>query len=261
MCQRFARFLIASPLGDVIAAPMNAAFPDATITVARDETEFRSEHRRAGAVRRGDRRPRVQPSRPRMEVRWARRDRRPQSGRPARPVLIATQGHSMENDHLAEGPPAARCVGGDRPERSDSPHSPTPWANSHSARPCRCTRRSTTSRRCSSHFDGRRGITAGLLAGAIASGNAADNATLAAAAKVSPNTANKVATNYLGPIIRARGRLRRPPATDPAVGVPLVRTARPVHRELVPAQRALRRARGAKCDAPGRPLAVCTVAA
>ena len=53
-------------------------------------------------------------------------------------------------------------------------------------------------------FGGRRGTTAARMAGAIASGNAVDNASLAVAARVSPNTANKVATSYIGPLMRAR---------------------------------------------------------
>ena len=53
---------------------------------------------------------------------------------------------------------------------------------------------------------------------AIASGNAADNATLAAVTKVSINTANKVATNYIGPLMRARNEHdERLPLTQPSV--------------------------------------------
>lgn len=38
----------------------------------------------------------------------------------------------------------------------------------------------------------------------VASGNASDNATIAEVAKVSPNTANKLATTYIGPLMRRR---------------------------------------------------------
>ncbi|QHN15662.1 response regulator [Gordonia amarae] len=211
------RILIASPLGDVIAAPMNAAFPDATITVARDETEFRSSI--AARVRFDVVTADLVFNRPDLEWKFDGLDvidGLNQADRRA-PVLIATQGHSMENDHLAEArlrPDVsgviAKAVGfaaladamGKLALGQTLPMHP-PVSNKPSLFEL---------------FDGRRGITAGRLAGAIASGNAADNATLAAAAKVSPNTANKVATNYLGPIIRARGEHDdRLPLTQPSV--------------------------------------------
>ena len=53
-------------------------------------------------------------------------------------------------------------------------------------------------------FRGRKGDTAGRLAGAIAAGRASDNATLGLAAHVALHTANKVTTHYLGPIIEKR---------------------------------------------------------
>jgi len=51
---------------------------------------------------------------------------------------------------------------------------------------------------------GRRGETAGRMAGAIAAGQASNYDTLAAAAGCSRNTAIKVADKYLGPLIRER---------------------------------------------------------
>lgn len=54
-------------------------------------------------------------------------------------------------------------------------------------------------------FRTRKGQTAGRLAGAIAAGRATDGVGLATAAGVGINTATKVATHYLGPIMRLRG--------------------------------------------------------
>jgi hypothetical protein len=54
-------------------------------------------------------------------------------------------------------------------------------------------------------FTGQRGETAARLAGAIAGGRATDSISLARAARVGTNTANKVTSIYLGPIIRDRG--------------------------------------------------------
>ncbi|UGT62492.1 response regulator [Nocardia asteroides] len=55
------------------------------------------------------------------------------------------------------------------------------------------------------HFRGRHGQTAGRMAVAVAAGLATDAATLARAARTAVNTANKVTTSYLGPIIRELG--------------------------------------------------------
>ena len=96
------RILIASPLGDVIAAPLNAKFADATITVARDRAEFK---RAIDAQVRFD----VVAADlifNRADLEWTFDgldviDGLRKANRTA-PVLLATQGHSMEEDHLAE---------------------------------------------------------------------------------------------------------------------------------------------------------------
>lgn len=54
-------------------------------------------------------------------------------------------------------------------------------------------------------FQGRRGITAGRMAAAIAAGEATDAISLARAANVAVNTANKLTRGYLGPIMIQRG--------------------------------------------------------
>jgi len=197
------RILIASPLGDVIAAPLNAVFDGASITVARDETEFRTSI--AARVRfdvvSADlvfNRAELEWTFDGLDVIDGLRD----ANRLA-PVLLATQGHSMEEDHLAEarlrddvsGVVAkadgfatfadslqAVALGRTIGKQTPAPVRPSLFEL----------------------FEGRRGTTTARLAGAIASGHASDNATLAAMAKVSTNTANKVATTYIGPLMRAR---------------------------------------------------------
>lgn len=66
-------------------------------------------------------------------------------------------------------------------------------------------------------FQGQRGETAARLAGAIASGSVWDYTSLARAASVGLNTANKTTNTYVGPIILARGEL--PPGTPLTSGV------------------------------------------
>ncbi len=197
------RILIASPLGHVIAAPLEAAFKDVTVVVAGDRDEFT---RSVAARVRFDvvcadlifNRAEMEWTFDGLDVIEGLRD----ADRLA-PVLLATQGHSMEEDHLAE----ARV----RPEVSgvvakaaglqvlmDSLRAVALGQRLHDTVPAD-PRPSLLAL-----FEGRRGTTAARMAGAIASGNASDNQTLAEVAQVSPNTANKVATNYLGPMMRRR---------------------------------------------------------
>ena len=64
---------------------------------------------------------------------------------------------------------------------------------------------------------GRRGATAGRLAGAVASGRVCDARTLQAVTGMPLNTVNKLAS-YLGPLIKARGEVPpRLPVTAPVV--------------------------------------------
>ena len=119
------------------------------------------------------------------------------------PVLLATQGHSMEIDHLEEARMRPEVCGIVR--KSDGLD-----AIVHALKLAAVGERvdieppSPASHPLYGQFVGQRGTTAGRLAGAIASGNASDNASLAKAAHVSPNTANKVTNHYLGPIILRR---------------------------------------------------------
>ncbi|AZG46705.1 MSMEG_1198 family transcriptional regulator [Gordonia insulae] len=197
------RILVASPLGRVVAGPLESGFDDVTVVVAADQDEF--VRGVAGRVRFDVVVADLIWNRPEMEWSFDGLDAIDALNNADRlaPVLLATQGHSMERDHLEE----ARL----RPEVSGV------IAKSDGLMPLMNAIRTvalgqrlpatTPSRRPPLYelFVGRRGHTAGRLAGAIASGNAADTATLAAAAKVSPNTANKVTSHYLGPIIESRG--------------------------------------------------------
>lgn len=197
------RILLATPLGHIVAAPLESGFPDVTVNVATTEPEFMSAI--TGRVRYDVVVADLIWNRPEME--WTFDgldviDRLREKDRLA-PVLLASQGHSMEHDHLDEAvlrpdvwgvfPKAAglhpfmnsvRSVAlGNRLPKAERPTSRTPLYQL---------------------LQGQRGNTAGRLAGAIAIGRAGDNATLATAAKVAPSTANKVTSHYLGPIITAR---------------------------------------------------------
>ena len=198
------RILIASPLGHVVAEPVRAAIEGATVVVARDQEEFvRSV---SGRVRFDGVAADLIWNRP--DIEWTFDgldvlDGLHHANRLA-PVLLATQGHSMEIDHLEEARlrpdvwgvvakadgfgsliGALRTVahGAKLDDMVPSPTHPPLYEL----------------------FSGRRGITAARMAGAIAAGNASDNATLASVAKVSPNTANKVTSHYLGPLMLERG--------------------------------------------------------
>lgn len=198
------RILIASPLGRIVAAPLEANFPDVTVTVAATESEF--DRAITGHVRYDVVAADLVWNQP--ETEWTfdgldAIDRLREVDRLA-PVILATQGHSMELDHLDE----ARLrdeVWGVFPKSSglhplmDSIRS-VALGNRLPATP-----HAATTEPLYTHLQGRRGSTAGRLAGAIAAGRATDNASLAHAAKVAPSTANKVTSHYLGPIMVARG--------------------------------------------------------
>jgi hypothetical protein len=120
------------------------------------------------------------------------------------PVLFATQGHSMETDLLDE----ARL----RPEISGIYEKATGVgalldAINSAAIGGKYQRVADSSgvQPLYELFKGPRGTTAGRLAGAIAAGRASDSPSLARVAAVGVNTANKVTTSYLGPIMRQRG--------------------------------------------------------
>ncbi|NLG46936.1 response regulator [Gordonia sp. (in: high G+C Gram-positive bacteria)] len=198
------RILIASPLGKVISGPLQAAFDDVTVSVATSDEELT--RMISGTVRYDVVAADLIWNRPELEWRFDGLDvidRLRDADRPA-PVLLASQGHSMEIDHLEE----ARL----RPEvfgvipKSDGLNAIVDALRAAAlGRRLRPTPAPVPTRiPLYELFGDRRGQTAGRLAGAIAAGNATDNASLARIAKVSPSTANKVTSHYLGPIMLAR---------------------------------------------------------
>lgn len=198
------RILVASPLGHVVAGPLTSALGGATVAVAANRDEFVANI--SGRVRFDVVVADLSWNRPELE--WVFDgfdviDVLRNADRLA-PVLLASQGHGMETDHLDEArlrPEVSGVIAkadGLLPlvdalrvvalgKRLPMPPAPT-------SRPA-----------LYELFVGQRGHTAGRLAGAIASGSASDNASLARSAKVSPNTANKVTSTYLGPFIIRRG--------------------------------------------------------
>lgn len=198
------RILVASPLGHVVAAPLQAAINGSTIVVATNEAEVISNV--SGRVRFDVVSADLVWNNPNSE--WTfdgldvievlrLRDR-------LAPVLLATQGHSMELDLLDEAARRDEVVG--TVAKSDG-FAVLVDALRTAALGRRVPSSVPTAGRPSLHelFTGQRGQTAGRLAGAIAASRATDSASLARVAKVSPNTANKVTSLYLGPIITRRG--------------------------------------------------------
>lgn len=198
------RILVASPLGHVVASPLETGFQNVTVAVATDSNEFVRSI--AGRVRFDVVVADLIWNRPEME--WSFDgldvvDALVTSDRLA-PVLLATQGHSMERDHIDEARLRTDVRGiiakaaGFNPLinaiRSVALGQRLPMMPVHGNSPP-----------LYELFTGQRGRTAARLAGTIASGNASDNASLARVAKVSLNTANKVTSHYLGPLIEARG--------------------------------------------------------
>ncbi|PWD43688.1 response regulator [Gordonia paraffinivorans] len=198
------RVLVASPLGHVVAAPLESALDSAHIAVATDEDEFvRSV---VGNVRFDVVVSDLIWNRPEMEWTFdgldaigilAEHDRHA-------PVILATQGYGLEQDHLDEARLRNEVVG----VIAKSDGFATLMNSIRAAALGQSVAEKVEPPRRKPLYElltGQRGHTAGRLAGAIASGNASDGASLARAAKVSPNTANKVTSHYLGPIIEARG--------------------------------------------------------
>ncbi|GAC58813.1 hypothetical protein GOHSU_53_00150 [Gordonia hirsuta DSM 44140 = NBRC 16056] len=198
------RILIASPLGKVISGPLQSTFDDVTVSVASTDDELTAMI--SGTVRYDVVAADLIWNKPELEWQFDGLDvidRLRQAERPA-PVLLATQNHSMEIDHLEEArlrpevfgviPKAdglAAIIDGLRSAALGKRLPPPPVA-----RPDRTPLYEL--------FSDRRGQTAARLAGAIAAGRATDNASLARVAKVSPSTANKVTSHYLGPIMLQR---------------------------------------------------------
>ena len=197
------RILIASPLGHVVADPIRSTFEGSTVVVARNHDEFLSAV--AARVRFDVVSADLIFNHAQLEWTFDGLDvieGLHQADRLA-PVLLATQGHSMEEDHLAE----ARL-------RSDVSGVVAKSAGLHtfinSLRTVALGQALAEQHPKSMPpslfelFDGRRGITAARMAGAIAAGNAVDVGSLAEVARVSNNTASKLASNYVGPMMRAR---------------------------------------------------------
>lgn len=195
---------MASPLGKVVEPLLLSAFPDSMVRVAVDRDAVHREvtKRVRFDVVIAD----LVWNRPELEFNFDGLDVVDVLGaadRPA-PVIIATQGHSMEHDLLDE----ARL----RPEVFSVFHKATgtddlPVLIRDAAIGKRRNGSAVTSRDKPLYelFRGRRGETAARMAGAIAAGRATDGASLAVAAGVALNTATKVTTHYLGPIIQERG--------------------------------------------------------
>nr|WP_221247024.1 response regulator [Gordonia humi] len=120
------------------------------------------------------------------------------------PVILATQGHSMEQDHLEEAMLRDEVWGVFPKSSGLHPFMDSIRSVAHGNRLPQMSN-SPAVDPLFTLFAGRRGNTAGRLAGAIAAGRASDNASLAAAAQVAPSTGNKVTSHYLGPIMTARG--------------------------------------------------------
>jgi hypothetical protein len=198
------RILVASPLGGTVVPVLAEAFPDAMVRVAADREAVRREvtQRVRFDVVLAD----LVWNTPELEFNFDGLDVVDVLGAADRraPIIIATQGHTMERDLLDE----ARL----RPEvfsvfQKSTGSDDLPTLIRDAAIGERRDGHAATSRTTPLYevFRGRRGETAGRMAGAIASGRATDGASLAAAAGVALNTAAKVTTHYLGPIIQSRG--------------------------------------------------------
>lgn len=198
------RILVASPLARIVTPALAVTFPDSTVEEAFDRDDVRRQV--AGRVRFDVVIADLVWNRPDLEFTFDGLDVLDLLGaadRPA-PVILATQGHSMELDLLDE----ARL----RPEiAAVFPKSAGTAELAALVRDAAVGKRhiaavpATRKPPLYEAFQGRKGQTAGRLAGAIAAGRATDGATLAAAAGVAVNTANKVTAHYLGPIMVQRG--------------------------------------------------------
>lgn len=197
------RILVASPLGSIIEPALAARFPAGTVTVARDPDEVER------AVRRRLRHDVVV-----SDLMWNSAAEFTFDGldvlevlRGAErlaPVLMATQGHGMEADHLEEVlvRPEVRGV----LRKSDGPQvlfdAIVEVAGGGLVRPPAAPGTGPTIHGWFAHGRGR---TAARMAGAIASGRATSHATLAEAANVRYDTAAKIGREYLGELIWLRG--------------------------------------------------------
>lgn len=198
------RILVASPLGAVIEPTLSATFTGSTVKVAVDPATVRQYI--ANRVRFDVVLADLIWNNPSLELTFDGLDvldiLRCEERQAA--VLLAAQGHTMEHDHLDEARLRPAEAVGIYLKSSGVP----PLLDA--IREAAVGRRSDLKplfrpRSLYEFFGDRRGTTAGRLAGAIAAGRASDTSTLATAARVGINTANKVTSAYLGPIIEQRG--------------------------------------------------------
>lgn len=202
------RILVAAALARVIEPTLTQHFPSATVVLAttRGEVEYAIQHR------------------PRFDVvvsdlLWNSSAEYDfdgldvlailQAADRESPVIIATQGHSAEQDHLDEvvernivwgvfrksGGPKLLLEAVERVGRGERLSNLTfPTGASRSSLP-----------RIHTYFSTARGRTAARMAGAIASGRAISHKTLAEVAQVEYDTASKIGREYLGDLICRRG--------------------------------------------------------
>ncbi|WP_102144541.1 response regulator [Mycobacterium hubeiense] len=199
-----ARILVASPLGRVVVPMLAEAFPDATVAAGVDRDAVHREI--VGRVRFDVVIADLVWNNPDLEFTFDGLDVidvMHEADRLA-PVILATQGHSMEQDLLDEARLRPEVVSV-FPKSAGTADLPALIRDAAVGKRHTVAAPSPRVPPLYELFRGRKGHTAGRLAGAIAAGRASDGATLAAAAGVAVNTATKVATHYLGPIIQQRG--------------------------------------------------------
>ncbi len=198
------RILVASPAGEAVALALSQLAPDAAVFVA---TEPKSLHEAIADTVRFD----VVVSdlvwnNPGLEFAFDGLDvvnMLIATDRLA-PVVVAAQGVSLEEEFLQEAARHPQVVG--LYQKSNGvPSLLSAVREAAIGRSMLQERPDADPPPLFELFRGQRGETAGRLAGAIAAGRASDAISLARAAQVGVNTANKVASTYLGPIIRLRG--------------------------------------------------------
>jgi hypothetical protein len=215
------RILVASPLARIIEPALAHRFPHGSVTIAQDRDQV--EHAVRGRLRHdivisdlmwnSD-----------AEFTFDGLDvlRILQEVDRVSPVVMATQGHGAERDHLEEvlAHEEVRCVY----QKSAGPHvlfdvviDVAGGAGGGGKPLLRPPLQIPSTPTIHAWFSRGRGRTAARMAGAIASGRAVSHATLAEAANVRYDTAAKVGREYLGELIWRRGEHWEP--TVPASAV------------------------------------------
>lgn len=215
------RILVASPLALIIEPALTARFPGGTVTVALDREQV------ARAVR-GQLRHDVVVS----DLMWNSSAEFTFDGLDvlqilrdadrASPVVMATQGHGAERDHLEEVLAHSEVRG--VYQKSAGPQElfaiieeVVSGAGAGGVPIIRPPLEMPSVPRIHSYFAHGRGRTAARMAGAIASGRAVGHASLAEVANVKYDTAAKIGREYLGDLIWRRGE-----HVEPTVPVPVV---------------------------------------